>query len=227
MRSSLGAAFSCALVAAALWAGAAGAAPKQARFLGEPASDAARQVADWVVGAGDNARLPFVIVDKVQARVFVFDPSGQLRGAAPALLGLAVGDESVPGIGARKLSTIRPEERTTPAGRFVAALGPELGHKDVVWIDYDAAVSLHPVVTGNAKERRLQRLATASPADNRISFGCINVPAAFYASVVTPTFKGTEAVVYILPETRPLGAFFPGLRARNEAAFSGPSQTHR
>lgn len=225
MRIAIGRALVGALLCAALGCGASSAAPRQARFLGEPASDPARQVADWVVSAGDNTRLPFVIVDKVEARVFVFDASGQLRGATPALLGLGIGDESVPGIGERKLSTIRPEERTTPAGRFVAALGPELGHKDVVWVDYEAAVSLHPVVTGVAKERRLQRLATATPTDNRISYGCINVPAAFYADVVAPTFKNTEAIVYVLPEVRPLQAVFPGLKPPSQAALPATHAT--
>src|SRR6476661_8208917 len=97
--------------------------PKRANFEREQASAPARQVANWVVDSGDSARMPFVIVDKIEARVFVFDADGQLRGTGPALLGLARGDDSVPGIGERALSTIRPEERTTPAGRFVAALG--------------------------------------------------------------------------------------------------------
>jgi hypothetical protein len=185
----------------------------RAEFAAEPASTAARQVADWVVGSGDNAGLPFVIIDKVAARVFVFRPDGRLRGAAPALLGLARGDHSVPGIGQRKLASIRPDERTTPAGRFVAALGPDLGQKDVVWVDYAAAVSLHQVVTSKPKERRLQRLATASPLDNRISYGCINVPAKFYDAVVHPAFTGTDGIVYILPEVGSIASAFPAFGA--------------
>ena len=199
------------MLAFSLPAGAAeppGPAPAKARFLGEPASEAARGVADWVVASGDNQRLPFVIVDKVQARIFVFDARGQLRGAAAALLGLAIGDDTTPGIGERKLAAIRPEERTTPAGRFVAALGPELGDKEVVWVDYEAAVSLHPVVTGKPKERRLQRLVSPSPSDNRISYGCINVPAAFYAQVVEPAFRAGNGIVYILPEVRSIRSVF-------------------
>jgi hypothetical protein len=183
--------------------------PRLARFLGEPASVDAQQVADWVVDSGDNRRLPFVIVDKTDAKVFVFDSEGQLRGAAPALLGLARGDDSVAGIGDRKLSTIRPDERTTPAGRFVAALGNDLGTRDIVWVDYAAAVSLHRVITTSPKERRLQRLATASPLDNRISYGCINVAEKFYDTVVNPAFTGTNGIVYILPETRSIRDVFP------------------
>ena len=175
---------------------------RRANFGQESASKDARHVANWVLDSGDNHNLPFVIVDKVQARVLVFSPAGQLLGAASALLGLALGDDSVPGIGDRALSTIRPDERTTPAGRFVVALGRNLQGKEVLWIDYDAAISLHPVITGTPKERRAQRLASPTPLDKRISYGCINVPEKFYANVVSPTFKSTDGVVYVLPETQ-------------------------
>ena len=84
------------------------------------------------------------------------------------LLGLARGDDSVPGIGERKMSEIRPEERTTPAGRFNSEPGINLQGEDIVWIDYDAAVSMHRVRTNNKKERRLERLASAHPEDHRI-----------------------------------------------------------
>jgi hypothetical protein len=161
-----------------------------------------------VAASGDNRALPFIIVDKLSAKVFLFGPRGDLRGAAPALLGVARGDESDPGIGQRKLATILPRERTTPAGRFVAALGHDF-EQDILWIDYDAALSLHRVIVGKPKDRRAQRLASSSPLDNRISFGCINVPAAFYDNVVVPAFKGTVGIVYILPETKPIYAVFP------------------
>jgi hypothetical protein len=176
--------------------------PKRANFERERASLDARQVADWVVDSGDNRSMPFVIVDKADAKVFVFDATGRLSGAAPALLGLARGDDSVPGIGDREISSILPEERTTPAGRFVAALGRNFSGKDILWVDYDAAISLHRVITSNLKERRAQRLATESSLDNRISYGCINVPAKFYENIVRPAFTGTNGIVYVLPETR-------------------------
>lgn len=176
--------------------------PKHVNFERESASQDARHVADWVIDSGDNHGMPFVIVDKADAKVFVFHADGRLRGAAPALLGLARGDDSVPGIGDRKLSSIRPDERTTPAGRFVAALDRNLNGVEILWVDYDTAISLHRVVTSNNKEHRAQRLASPTPLDNRISYGCINVPVQFYESVVSPAFIGTNGIVYILPETR-------------------------
>jgi hypothetical protein len=176
--------------------------PSRANFERELASREARHIADWVVDSGDNLGMPFVIVDKTYARVFVFHADGQLRGATAALLGLALGDDAVPGIGNRKLSSIRPEERTTPAGRFVAALGRNVRGVEILWVDYDGAVSLHQVITTNPKERRLERLATPTPLDKRISYGCINVPAKFFKNVVRPAFAKTDGIVYVLPETR-------------------------
>ena len=193
-------------VLAAPWALAAGG---RADFKLEPASPEASRLADWIVDSGDNGRLPFVIVDKQGAKVFVFSADGGLRGASSALLGQSSGDDSAPGIGTRKLADIRPEERTTPAGRFVASLGHNLHGGEILWVDYDAAISLHPVITSNPREHRLQRLASATPLDNRISYGCINVPAKFYYGVVSPAFRQSDGIVYILPETRPASAVFP------------------
>jgi len=175
----------------------------RADFGGERVSREARQIADWIVHSADNQNLPFLIVDKVDAKVFVFDASGRIRGAAPALLGLARGDDSVLGIGDREFSDMPPETRTTPAGRFVAALGMDTRGEDVLWVDYEAAVSLHRVITNKPKDRRLERLATPTPRDNRISYGCINVPKRFYEKVVSPAFTGTYGIAYVLPETRP------------------------
>jgi hypothetical protein len=171
-------------------------------------SNEARQVVDWVAATGDNHGMPFVIVDKKAAEVFVFDGHGQPLGATPVLLGLARGDDSAPGIGDRKLSDIRPDERTTPAGRFVASLGYGLGKQDILWVDYKTALALHRVLGAHSREHRLERLAAASPLDRRITFGCINVPARFYDRVVQPAFTGTSGVVYILPEIKSIAEVF-------------------
>ena len=176
--------------------------PRRAMFEREHASPDARSVADWVVDSGDNQGMPFVIVDKKDAKAFVFYVDGRLRGAAPILLGIGVGDDAVPGIGNREMSTLRPEERTTPAGRFVSYLGVNYYKKDILWVDYDGAVSMHRVVTNKPEERRLERLATPTPLDNRISYGCINVPVNFFNSILKPTFIGKTGIVYVLPEVK-------------------------
>jgi hypothetical protein len=80
--------------------------------------------------------------------------------------------------------------------------------KEILVIDYDASLSLHPIVKGTPAERRAQRMASATKEDNRVSFGCINVPVAFYSTVVSPVFANKMGVVYILPETRTAGELF-------------------
>lgn len=185
------------------------------------ASADTRRLADWVIATGDTHGLPFIIVDKVAARVFAFDAKGLVRGSAPALLGAARGDISPPGIGTLRLADITPAMRITPAGRFEASLGRDLGPRDILWVDYDAAISLHRVVTSNAAEHRLARLASATIDDNRISYGCINVPARFYDGVVLPLFKPANGVVYILPEASPLDAMLARLSPAGADGKSG------
>lgn len=182
--------------------------PKRANFEQELKSEHCQCFADWVVDSGDNGGITFAIVDKTDAKVFVFYADGRLRGAAPVLLGLGRGDEAIPGIGDRKLSEISPNDRTTPAGRFVASIGYNYKGKDVLWVDYNGAVSMHRVVTAKPEERRLERLATPTPLDNRISYGCINVPAKFFDDVVSPAFSGTVGIVYVLPEVRAVKEVF-------------------
>jgi hypothetical protein len=171
-------------------------------------STRAWELIDWVLASHDNNDKPFIVIDKVAAEVFVFDSAGQRVAASPALVGTTVGDESTPGVGDRELSNIPPKDRKTPAGRFIAKVGPAAGHHDVLWVDYTTAISLHEVMSVNNKERRVERLRSATSDDNRITYGCINVPSAFYAKVVKPLFKQTAGVVYILPETKPLNEVF-------------------
>lgn len=157
-------------------------------------------VVAWVTATGDNHGTPFVIVDKVAARVFLFDAGGVPAGSAPVLIGLARGDRSVPGVGTRPLAKITPAERTTPAGRFVGELGTDAAGHTILWVDYDNAIALHAVVTSNPAEHRLQRLASPLPGDHRISYGCINVPAVFFAQAIEPAFRPHGGMIYILPE---------------------------
>lgn len=187
--------------------------PRGAQWGNEPASAEARLVANWALHSGDHGRRAVVVVDKKNAKVYVFHPDGALQGAAPALLGSAVGDHTVPGVGDKPIAQVLPEERTTPAGRFIAEMGVNAGGEEVVWVDYDAAVSMHRVRPLVKAERRLERLASPTAADNRISFGCINLPVAFYENVLSPAVRRSGAVVYVLPETQSAAALFGAYEA--------------
>ena len=182
--------------------------PRFADFNGVDPTPDARFVANWIADSRNAGGADFVIVDKKDARIYVFDGEARLRGSTPVLLGLAPGDDNAPDIGTRPISQVLPSERTTAAGRFVGERGRNARGEDVVWVDYDAGVSMHRVINSNPKERRLERLATPTNADNRVSYGCINVPVAFYETYLRPTFANQRAIVYVLPEFKSIEQVF-------------------
>ncbi|WP_277968802.1 hypothetical protein [Sphingomonas echinoides] len=187
--------------------------PKVVVPLVEPVrSEAAQRMVAWVATAHDNGALPYIIIDKQAASLSMFSAKGVFLGETPVLLGIGIGDDSSPGVGAKELSDIGPAERTTPAGRFVAKFGMAFGRQRVLWVDYANSVALHAVITTHKKERRVERLLSPSPEDNRISFGCINVGTSFYAKQLRPLFLKKGGVVYILPDTKPLEEVFPSVR---------------
>jgi hypothetical protein len=189
--------------------------PPQTIYVGDPAvapqiaqtdlllsaSPEVQSVAKWIGSSRDNGGMPFLMVDKANAQAYVFNPLGQLVATAPVLLGMGKGDVMlVPN--SAPMSAIPPQKRITPAGRYMSRLALDSHGKEILVIDYDASLSLHPIVKGTPAERRAQRMASVTSEDNRVSFGCINVPVAFYSTVVSPTFANKMGVVYILPETR-------------------------
>jgi hypothetical protein len=194
------------LSAAVLWAlmglgQAFAAAQANVDFGAQQPSADARYVAHWVLEGDDHRGRPFVIIDKKDARVYVFESRGRFIGASPVLLGQTLGDSSAPGVGEHTQSGIVPvAERTTPSGRFVSEPGTNLEGEHVVWIDYGSAFALHRLRPGAARQDREARLASVMPGDHRVSLGCVVVPVTFYTDVVQPLLGRTRAVIYVLPE---------------------------
>ena len=170
------------------------------------------QFASRAAAAGDTKGQTFAVIDKAAATLSVYAPTGKLLATTPVLLGLAKGDENVPGIGTRPIADIAPHERTTPAGRFDSEPGMTLTGQTVVWIDYEAAVSIHRLRPSSPTEKRPDRLASKTPLDNRITYGCVNVPPDFYDRWVMPTLGQKRGVVYVLPEMQPDKKLFSFLR---------------
>jgi hypothetical protein len=175
---------------------------------GQEVSATVIELAGWVVAAKDSQGYPFAVMDKAAAQILVFGGDGRLRGAAPGLFGSAVGDHTAPGVAGLALREIPGRDRTTPAGRFVGGFGPSIDAGRVLWVDYDSAVSIHPTATGVPAEKRVERLASASPDDNRVTHGCINVSPEFYEQIIRPTFE-RGGVFYILPDAAPMAETFP------------------
>ena len=168
---------------------------------------------NWVGSAKDNHALPYIVIDKPGAVAYLYDGKGKMLGHAPVLIGIAPGDDATPGIGAKSLAEIGPAEKTTPAGRYLAKFGVAAGKQRVLWVDYATSVALHTIPPGNPKEKRTARMLSPEIEDNRITFGCINVPKLFYAKV-SPLFRRKGGYVYILPDSKPIEEVFPRLRVQ-------------
>ncbi len=184
---------------------------------GTDASGDARYVEQWIHAKGDDHGLPFAIVDKKAARIFVFAAGGKLVGTTSTILGLAHGDIPVPGAGQKDPSRLLPYERRTPAGRFESQPGKNLSGESVVWVDYDTGIAIHRIRPGKMQAARLHNIATSGIDDKRMSLGCVVVPESFFLQTVLPTLGHSHGVVYVLPEDGPVTAMF-GNPAQNVAS---------
>jgi len=193
----------------------------------QPISQTLVDLAAWVIATGDNSGLPFALIDKTAAQVLVFDGKGKLRGLAPVLIGSAEGDLTAPGTVDRELKDIPMKDRTTPAGRFFGRFGPAAGNQRVLWVDFESAISMHPISDTNIGEQRAVRIASPSPDDNRITHGCINVSKTFYAGLVEPTFAKQGGMFYVLPDWMPVEEAIPGFRPPQQIASAAGGKAAR
>ena len=181
----------------------------RADFRGVTHSAEARHIADWALHAGDHEGLPFIVVDKAHAKTYVFDARGALIDWTPALLGMGIGDTFEPGVTEMNMYQTKPHQRITPAGRFRAEEWQKPNGEWILWLDYSTQIALHKLRPSQLalSQERESRLYSDDPSDNRVTFGCINVPPAFYDRVITPTFNETGGIVYVLPDSAPLEAW--------------------
>ena len=177
--------------------------------------DPAPAFAARVLASQDHAGRPFAIVDKTNAWIVVHHADGTVAGSARVLLGAARGDWSMPGVGERTQNgTLRPEDLTTPAGRFVSQPGHNHTGEAVVWVDIDAAFAIHRLRPGPQAAERARRLTTTGAGDKRVSAGCVVVAGRFFDDVVQPVLGAGPAVVYVLPEAVDWLSFWHTMRER-------------
>lgn len=178
------------------------------------ASEEVHKTLSWIKKNKDNHKLPYAIIDKKNAHIFVFDPKGKIVDHGPVLIGIAKSDKIDPKTLNARLSSIGKNDRVTPSGRYVSVFGPDHRGKDVLWVDTKYAVGLHPVANVPG-QRRKTRLNSATAADNRITWGCINVSKPLFKNVLTPLFKPKAGIVYILPESAPVEQLLAKKSRRN------------
>ena len=180
---------------------------QQVQGLSRPAS----AVNSWVQQSKDNAGRPYIIADKQSGEIHIVGADGTVKATAPALYGRKMGDGMTIG--------------ETPAGIFTihqeaapASYGGDL-QQFATAPDGDV-YAIHRVLTNN-KQDRPGRLASPTAEDNRISLGCINIPADLYNKYLSGKFDGK---LYVLPDQRSLGDVFKGIDEQRAQQNLTPSE---
>jgi hypothetical protein len=140
---------------------------------------------------------PVVTVDKVKATISVYWPETKKTITQPALLGRVKANELDMGV----YDGNKPFNHITPSGEFklTKMLSWKLDEFMLVFVKGDIKLAaIHPLWNGNPDQRRIQRLKSETPDDNRVTSGCINVDSDFYYTVLNTLPDGT--IVNILPE---------------------------
>lgn len=171
-----------------------------------------QQVADNRMRANPNK--PIAIVDKQMGLTYVIDANGVLAGKSASLTGKTKGD--VRSEAAKKtanVESIAEKDKVTEAGMFDASVKnvPHYGNVITLQIFDNYSIAMHPTYLGAPAEQRQARLESATPEDNRISFGCINVPNEFMQNVVFKAIpKGVKSFpIVVIPESKSIQEFFP------------------
>ncbi len=119
-----------------------------------------------------------VIMDKNEAEL-ILTTDCKVVGKSPALYGKGRGESEI------------ADPDVTPAGIFymeehdVDPKDYEGGKVLAFLIHKKASYVIHPTYQHLPQQRRDERLASPTPKDNAVSFGCINVPTRFYNLTVS------------------------------------------
>lgn len=190
-------------------------------------SDLAKRVYETVspaaaAKAGFKTGKAFIIADKPNGMLYAFHADGSLMAQAPALYGMDVGDKEVG-------DSFKGGKRITPAGTFTLAEVPEpeytggkvfmLKETNVPGSGY---IAVHAVWLGEPAQQRQRRLDTPSPADNRISYGCINTTNETFLKALLPNSSElTGGPIFVLPdETAKTAEMFPAKTATETQTFT-------
>lgn len=155
-------------------------------------SSAAKATLDHINETSDNGGRPFIIADKKAGKLYLMNADGKVVDTAPALFGRDTSDAARTdrATGAGKYDLTYNRDQRLPSGYEGSVQSFDTGTNGETF-------AIHRVIDVKG-ENRSGRLASATARDNRITHGCINVPAEFYNKHLDGELG---AVLYVLPET--------------------------
>ncbi|NVN99285.1 MAG: PLxRFG domain-containing protein [Geobacteraceae bacterium] len=168
-------------------------------------SDAAVQVYEAVAPAAMKTGKGFMIADKPNGMLHVFNADGTVRVQSAALFGKDKGDTL------SSKASLEGGAKITPAGTFHLRAVEDheyTGGKILHLVETTqktargtANIAVHSVWLGDQSEHRSDRLKSDTAADNKISFGCINTTEdAFVNNVIPEIDKFNGGMMFVLPD---------------------------
>jgi hypothetical protein len=155
-------------------------------------TSAAKATLDHINETSDNGGRPFIIADKKAGKLYLMNADGKVVDTTPALFGRDTSDAARTdrATGAGKYDLTYNRDQRLPSGYEGSVQSFDTGRNGETF-------AIHRVIDVKG-ENRSGRLASATAHDNRITHGCINVPAEFYNKHLDGELG---AVLYVLPET--------------------------
>lgn len=155
-------------------------------------SSAAKASLDHIIDTNDNGGRPFVIADKKAGKLYLMNADGKVVDTTPALFGKTPSDSAkTSGVtGAGKYDLKYNRDARLPSGYAGSVQSFDTGANGEQF-------AIHRVIDVKGQNRQ-SRLDSKTARDNRITLGCINVPAEFYNQHLDSELG---AVLYVLPET--------------------------
>ena len=155
-------------------------------------TSAAKATLDHINETSDNGGRPFIIADKKAGKLYLMNAEGKVVDTTPALFGKDSSDAARTdrATGAGKYDLTYNRDQRLPSGYEGSVQSFDTGRNGETF-------AIHRVIDVKG-ENRSGRLASATARDNRITHGCINVPAEFYNQHLDGELG---AVLYVLPET--------------------------
>lgn len=147
----------------------------------------------------------FIIADKPNGMIHVFDKDGNVIAQDTALYGRDVGDV----LGS--VSSLEGGKKVTPAGKYALEAvklrdgGTYAGGYTLDLVgtnDGTGSIAIHAAYLGNVNEKRLERLASPDVKDNRVSYGCINTSHKTFLDKIIPNINKLDGgMVFVLPDS--------------------------
>ncbi len=133
---------------------------------------------------------PIITADKVKGIISVYYPDTKEVIVAPALFGKVKSNK----LNMENYDKPSKFDGITPAGIYPIEkiYSWHLNSDMLVFIKGKSSVAaIHPLWTKNPDQKRVQRLLSETPLDNRITSGCINVDPVFFNQVLVKLPPGT------------------------------------